>query len=54
MSRFYDSKRQELDDDAIIEALKALPNMYEEGQLAEVEDMCYEIYCSILAFETDA
>lgn len=51
--KYYNSKKSELDDDAIVEALKSLPMMYERGELAEVEDICYEIYSSIQAFEME-
>ena len=54
MSKFYNYKKSELDDDSIIEALKKLPEMYENGELLEVADECCEIYRAILEYEADA
>lgn len=49
--KLFDSKKDELNDKAIFDLLKGLPEMYENGELAEVEDICLEIYYAIQAFE---
>ena len=49
--KLFDAKKGELNDTAILELLKKLPDMYENGEIAEVEDICLEIYYAIHGFE---
>ena len=41
----------DLNDEAILELLKKLPEMYENGEIAEVQDYCLDIYNAIRSFE---
>ena len=49
--KLFDSKKGELNDKAILALLKEMPKMYENGEIAEVEDICLEIYYAIQGFE---
>ena len=41
MSKYYNSKTKELRDQKILEALKELPRLYDNGEIMEVYDeMC--------------
>ena len=50
---YYDAKKQELDDKKILEKLRQLPAMYENGEIAEVKDEMTDIVNSIQEFEDD-
>ena len=52
-SRFYNYKTHELNDEKIIKELKKLPTMYENGEIAEVQELCEEIADAIREFEDD-
>lgn len=52
-SRFYNYKTHELNDEKIIKELKKLPTMYENGGIAEVQELCEEIADAIREFEDD-
>ena len=43
--------RGRLNDKKIIEALKKLPDMYENGEIIEVRELCYDIVDAIDSFE---
>ena len=49
--KLFDSKKGELNDKAILALLKEMPKMYENGEIAEVKDICLEIYYAIQGFE---
>lgn len=50
---YYDAKKQELDDKKILEKLKQLPAMYENGEIAEVKDEMIDLVNSLQEFEDD-
>ena len=50
-SRFYNYKTHELNDEKIIKELKKLLTMYENGEIAEVQESCEEIADAIREFE---
>ena len=49
-SRFYNYKTHELEDTKILEQLKKMPIMYENGEVAEVQELCDEISEAIQEF----
>lgn len=49
--KLFDFKKDELNDKAIFDLLKGMPEMYENGELAEVGDICLQIYHAIQGFE---
>lgn len=48
--KLVDYDKMELKDKEILELLKPLPEMYENGEIIEVGDACFEIYNAILDF----
>ena len=51
--KLYDPVRDELNDEKILELLRRLPEMYENGELVETEDVCLEIAYAIKCFGSD-
>ena len=43
MKKLFNEKKAELNDQRILELLKKLPGMYENGELIEVQTICQEI-----------
>lgn len=50
---YYNAKTKELDDKKILEKLKQLPAMYENGEIAEVKDEMIDLVNSLQEFEDD-
>ena len=50
---YYNAKTKELDDKSILEKLKKLPEMYENGEIAEVKDEMTDLVNSLQEFEDD-
>jgi hypothetical protein len=51
--KLYDSETNKLYDKRILELLKRLPEMYENGELVEVEQVCSEIQYAIRLFSRE-
>lgn len=51
---FYNERTKELKDKKILDALEKAKTMYENGEIAEVEDILVDIVNAIDAFATHA
>ena len=51
MNKYYDSENDELNDKKIIEDLKEAIDMYENGEILEVQSMLIDIVNSISEFQ---
>ena len=52
-NKLYNPEKDELNDQKILELLRKLPEMYENGELVETEDICWEIAYAIRLFNCE-
>ena len=51
--KLYNPKKDELNDHKILDLLRKLPEMYENGELVETEDICLKIADAIRQFNSE-